>query len=274
MQCKEFVFVLEQEDLSSLPDAAQAHLAACADCQSLLADFSSIVAAAKHLPAEVDPPQRVWVNLRSQLEAEGLIKEPSVVLPQTSTTWQQNVRAWFSVRALTAAGVGVALAFAAFLQLHRPVAISNLAVPVAQKQLQPEVPREVPKETPAQVVLQQVKPPVSLPIQPRQTSSPALAVQVETPALAPSPSEDVYFARSAALNQAENDVPTSRLAANPALDEALRKNLKTVNAFIAECEAHLKKHPQDTLAREYLNSAYQQKAELLAAMLDSGRSEQ
>jgi hypothetical protein len=28
------------------------------------------------------------------------------------------------------------------------------------------------------------------------------------------------------------------------------------------------------LAREYLNSAYQQKAELIAALLDSGRSEQ
>ncbi len=96
----------------------------------------------------------------------------------------------------------------------------------------------------------------------------------DEPVLAASPSEDVYFARSAALNQAEHEVSSSRLAGNPALDESLRKNLKTVNAFIAECEAHLKKHPQDTLAREYLNSAYQQKAELLAAMLDSGRSEQ
>ena len=92
--------------------------------------------------------------------------------------------------------------------------------------------------------------------------------------LAPPPSLDVYQARSAALNQAENEASGSGVADNPALDEALRKNLRTVNGFIAECQAHLKKHPQDMLAREYLNSAYQQKAELLAAILDSGRSEQ
>jgi hypothetical protein len=35
----------------------------------------------------------------------------------------------------------------------------------------------------------------------------------------------------------------------------------------------LKQNPQDQLTREYLNMAYQQKAELLTSMLDSGRSE-
>jgi ribosomal protein S15P/S13E len=49
--------------------------------------------------------------------------------------------------------------------------------------------------------------------------------------------------------------------------------LRTLNEFIAECEKHLKQNPQDQLAREYLYSAYQQKADLLAAMMDSGRSD-
>jgi ribosomal protein S15P/S13E len=120
---------------------------------------------------------------------------------------------------------------------------------------------------------QQAAPNVTLPIQ-QPAKSPGRLDSDAFPTLTSSPSEDVYFARTAALNQAENDVPNSSLATNPALDESLRKNLRTVNEFIAECEAHLKKHPQDMLAREYLNSAYQQKAELLAAMLDSGRSEQ
>jgi hypothetical protein len=41
-----------------------------------------------------------------------------------------------------------------------------------------------------------------------------------------------------------------------------------VDEFIADCERHLKAEPQDELAREYLSNAYQQKAELLSAMMD------
>ncbi|MFI5096295.1 MAG: hypothetical protein ACHQIK_22980, partial [Candidatus Acidiferrales bacterium] len=75
------------------------------------------------------------------------------------------------------------------------------------------------------------------------------------------------------LNQEELDVPNMQLAGNSTVDASLRDNLRTVNEFIAECQQHLKQHPGDQLAREYLESAYQQKAELLAAMMDSGRSE-
>jgi len=52
----------------------------------------------------------------------------------------------------------------------------------------------------------------------------------------------------------------------------LRDNLKKVNEFIAECERRLKEQPQDELTREYLSAAYQQKAELLSAMIERGRS--
>jgi len=75
------------------------------------------------------------------------------------------------------------------------------------------------------------------------------------------------------LNQAELAVPNMQLAGNSTVDASLRDNLRTVNEFIAECQQHLKQHPEDELAREYLESAYQQKAELLAAMMDSGGSE-
>jgi hypothetical protein len=273
MQCKEFASVIENQGLLPLPDAAQVHLASCTDCQGLLADFGSIVDAAKQLPSEVDPPQRIWVSLRAQLEAEGLIKESAILIPESPAIWLQNVQALFRPRALATAGVGIALAIAAFLQLHKPVNPANSIAPVAVRQTQPEVPKAAPVQ-PIQVAEQQAKPQVSLPVQQLPSKSVAPVNPPDEPVLVASPSEDVYFARSAALNQAEHEVSSSRLAGNPALDESLRKNLKTVNAFIAECEAHLKKHPQDTLAREYLNSAYQQKAELLAAMLDSGRSEQ
>jgi len=249
-----------------LPTVAQEHLASCSACQDFYADLGSIVALAGELPAESDPPQRVWVSLRAQLEAEGLIKEPLVVTANSSSDWLQNLRAWFTPRSLATVGAGLALAVAAFLQLHKPNTPVAAPALVAKQQLQLEAPQ--------QVAQQQVSPQVqqSAPNAPAQIAAPNL--QATEPVLVPPPSGDVYYARSAALNQAETDASSSNLAGNPALDEALRKNLSTVNGFIAECEAHLKKHPQDTLAREYLNSAYQQKAELLAAILDSGRSEQ
>lgn len=272
MQCKEFSNLLELQGLSPLPPVAQDHLASCCACQDFFADLSSIVAVARELPAESDPPHRVWVSLRAQLEAEGLIKEPSVMAASSTSDWLQNLRAWFTPRSLATAGVGLALAIAAFLQFHRP------AAPVA-----PSLAKQpVVKESTQQVASQQIIPPAQQPLQQpahstvtRPPSNSRNAVlQVEEPQLAPPPSLDVYQARSAALNQAENEVSGSGGVGNPALDQALRQNLRTVNEFIAECRAHLKLHPHDMLTREYLNSAYQQKAELLAAMLDNGRSEQ
>jgi hypothetical protein len=55
-------------------------------------------------------------------------------------------------------------------------------------------------------------------------------------------------------------------------DLALRENLATVNAFIRECSKRLEQDPADPMAREYLSTAYQQKAEILAAMMERGRS--
>lgn len=75
------------------------------------------------------------------------------------------------------------------------------------------------------------------------------------------------------LDQTETSLSARELANNPAVDAALRQNLRTLNEFIAECQSRLKQDPQDQLTREYLNMAYQQKAELLNAMMDTGRSE-
>jgi hypothetical protein len=62
------------------------------------------------------------------------------------------------------------------------------------------------------------------------------------------------------------------LASTSPVDTSLRENLQTVDDFIADCERRVKEEPQDDLAREYLAGAYQQKAELLSAMMDRGGS--
>ena len=95
-----------------------------------------------------------------------------------------------------------------------------------------------------------------------------------TTELKPSPSENAYLGDSAAvLSQTEDALPRRELTDNATVDASLRQNLRTLNEFIAECESRLKQNPQDQLTREYLNMAYQQKAELLNAMMDTGRSE-
>ncbi len=273
MQCNEFVSVLEQQGLSVLPDAAQDHLAACPACQDFLGDLSAIVVTAKELPAEVDPPQRIWVSLRAQLEAEGLCKHPVGITAEASSHWLESLRAWFSPRTLATLGVGLSLIIAAFLQFHKSPAPVTPSARLATPQVQPELPKLADQTlTPPPQVASRIRPaqqPVTgktKQLKPLQASDPSIVTLT--------PSENVQYAGTAGFGGPGDESPNGHLVSNPELDESMRTNLRTVNEFIAECEAHLKKHPHDTLAREYLQSAIQQRQELIDAILDSGRSEQ
>lgn len=229
MQCKELESALERQGLGPFSAEEQEHLSGCSACQGLLADFSEIADAAGALGAEVAPPERIWVSLRAQLEAEGVIREPIVVAEPSRDSWFSRLSAGLRPRSLATAGAGLALVVAAAM-LSRPSG--------------------PPPATPSVV-------------------SQSATVPTQAPELAPSPSESA----AVVLRQAESEIPNMQLAGNSAVDASLRDNLRTLNEFIADCEQHLKKNPDDDLAREYLNTAYQQKAELLAAMMESGRSE-
>ncbi|HYW66184.1 MAG TPA: hypothetical protein VFB10_05710 [Candidatus Dormibacteraeota bacterium] len=244
MQCKELEAVLEHEGLTPLPPAARAHLAECSACQGFLADLTTIQSLAHELPAESTPPDRLWISLRAQLTAEGVIKE-SVELSH-ATPWWQSFTAWLKPRTLATAGAGIVLVVTAVFLSRNPI-----SQPVARISYSPVSSRAT----------STVAPPAGPPV---ESSS-------KTPR--PSPTEEAMANGGLVLNQAELDVPNMQLAGNSTVDASLRDNLRTVNEFIAECQQHLKQHPGDLLAREYLESAYQQKAELLAAMMDSGRSE-
>jgi len=209
MQCRDVEEVLEQEGLAPLPDAVRGHVAGCRQCQGYIADLETIVSAAHELPAEVEPPSRVWVALRTQLELEGIIKEPVTAAPTAEpVSWWSRFGQLFRGRALATLTVGAVLAAAAILQLHQPV-------------------------------------------------EPATSNDSGIPEL---------------LNKQEADVRNMHLASTSPVDATLDQNLREIDGFITDCERHLKQTPQDELAREYLADAYQQKAELLAAMMDRGRS--
>jgi hypothetical protein len=214
MQCKDVEFVVEQEGLAPLPEAAKAHLATCVHCQDFVSDLATIVSVANELPAEIAPPARVWVSLRAQLELEGIIKTPVVSAAGERPSWWHRFNDLFRSRALATAAVGLTIVAAGVLQLRQPV--------------------EAPPVSPAQ-----------------QWPGP--------------------FAQTAkVLNEQEVDLRNMQLAGGSTsrVDDSLRLNLQQVDDFIADCERHVSAAPQDELAREYLSNAYQQKAELLSAMMD------
>ena len=238
MQCKEVESVLEQDLIAPLPEEARAHVAGCTACQNLVSDFNAIIAAAERLPSEIAPPERVWISLRAQLEAEGIIKEQPVVIASGPAPWWQSVAAFFRGRTLATLGVGLLIAAAALFQFE-----SGRKEPIA-------------------------------------TNAPAAAERSIAPPGVPAlPASDPFVNTVATIREQEHDLANMQRASTSAsraslspVDASLQKSLRDLDEFIAECSRHLKEQPQDELAREYLAAAYQQKAELLSAMIDRGRS--
>jgi len=228
MQCKDVAQAIEQDGFSPLPEAARDHVAGCAACSSLLADFESIVAIASQLPSEVEPHSRVWVALRAQLVAEKIIKEPQTSVAAEKSPWWQGFGQLIRGRVLAVSAVAVVMIFAAgYLQLaHR-----QISAPLAEA-------------TPVK----------SEPVLVEPFAAAAMSLDQEEQSLGPL-----------------QTVSTGVTSASP-VDNSLRENLATLNAFIKECRKRLLEDPNDQVARDYLAAAYQQKAEILAAMMERGRS--
>jgi hypothetical protein len=207
------------------------------------------------------------------LEAEGIIRdvEPSVTVPRA--LWWQGFAELFRPRALATVGAGLLVVLAGvYFTQHRGATPTQIAPPV---QTQTQAKQTTPAVEPAPV-----QPKTQLPARNVPAKAPVTLADNTAPQPRPSstqlkssPSEDLLDNSAAVLNAAEGSLPSRELTNNAAVDASLRQNLRTLNEFIAECEARLKQNPQDEMTREYLNSAYQQKAELLTAMMDSGRSE-
>jgi len=226
MQCRDVAQVIEQNGFSPLPEAARGHVAGCAACSSLIADFEIIVSAANQIPSEVEPPARVWVALRAQLEAENIIKEPRLAAPAQNAPWWQGFGQLIRGRMLATAAVALLVAAAGYVQMSRKPATS-------------------PAADTAGVVAE-----------PRVVSEP-------------------FAAAGNSLDQEEKSlgaIQAASLSEASPVDNSLRENLATLNTFIKECRKRLQEDPHDQVARDYLSAAYQQKAEILAAMMERGRS--
>jgi hypothetical protein len=99
----------------------------------------------------------------------------------------------------------------------------------------------------------------------------AVALQWQRPAPS-SEAQNVYADTATDLNNDEARLLNMQLVSSSEVDVSLRQNLDIVDKFIADCEQRVKEEPRDDLTREYLSGAYQQKAELLSAMMERGGS--
>jgi len=229
MQCSDLENVIAQEGLEPLPAQAREHVVACGSCRAFVADLTAIVSVANKMPAEIEPPARIWTSLRNQLEIEGLIKESPEVPPLASMVpWYAGWRDLLRSRVLVTTAVGLVIAIAAFMELKPPDRIA---------------------EQPA----------------------PPSIVKSGADHSAPTSDSSITAAGTTLIEQ-EQVVRGMVLTGDSPVDVSLSENLKKVDDFIGECERRLKVEPRDELARQYLYEAYQQKAELLAAMMDRGRS--
>ena len=112
MQCEQFEQLLEQQDDGAMPKPALAHLETCEACRALSADFGAIHKIALELGAEeIAPPERVWISLRNQLEAERLIPGPQAD-PQSASHASLGWWAVFQRPAVAGAFLGLVLAAA------------------------------------------------------------------------------------------------------------------------------------------------------------------
>jgi hypothetical protein len=216
MTCRHFHQELERWMDGERSAASTAHVKSCAACSAILADLKSIETEAHSWSAPLpEAPERVWISLRNQLEAEGIIKTaPSVAVP-ASEGWFSRFFQFIPRPAMAGAYLAAMVACAVALSVPRP---------------------------------QVVKPPVSGP----------------------------WFSNQlvADLNAAENkDLAMLRASHSPYAAD-LNQGLDVVDKQIALCEKSVSEEPDNEVARDFLSSAYQQKAELLERISERGESGQ
>ena len=136
MHCNEFTELLEREPDAPLPGLAASHLGSCSHCRLLLEDLERIRAAGLEWGAgEAAPPERLWLALRAQLEAEGLIRPPVPAGP--AHDWLGHWFGWAMRPALVGVSFSLLLVATALLNLRltpvagvaggRPVELSSVS---------------------------------------------------------------------------------------------------------------------------------------------------
>jgi anti-sigma factor RsiW len=205
------------------------HLEQCEDCRALLDDLRRIHDAAGSLE-ELQPPDRVWLQIAGRLRQEGRLAETAPSARGLSSRVSPST--W-----LRAGRSHVALAVAAALVI---------AVGASLMLLWPRT--ETPR-APAQTT-------ASAP----RSSNPTAATSVEDVENELRQAEQHYETAIARLQQIAN---SDQQALDPQVAATLQKNVQVIDQAIAESRAALRSEPTNVPARESLFEALRQKVTML-----------
>ncbi|HEV2494369.1 MAG TPA: anti-sigma factor [Terriglobia bacterium] len=195
--------------------AVLAHARQCLFCGVVLQDLETIVSESGVLPL-VDPPARVWANIRATLVAEGIIHEPE----SWARRWLAPLSGvWRPAPVVALAGM---LVLAVTLTLSRHTA--NLPTTHTAS------------------------------VRPEPVASAAIS------------SENAALAQT--VDGMERDYQSRKQTMEPALQVTYEKSLASLDDSIRQCQDSIQKEPDNSLARQYLMAAYQEKAEVLSAALE------
>jgi len=154
MNCEQFEREWQElDDPSLFSPAMEEHRSLCAPCAARIRDVNRIRWEARQLAATEEPPNRVWLNLRRELDREGLIREPG------TQSWLTGVLtfAWLPrlPMGLAYASVFLVVLGAMYWQLVlTPGSVPSTLPPTAVVQRAPE-PAAAPAEAPKRVVVAQ-----------------------------------------------------------------------------------------------------------------------
>lgn len=130
MNCTDFeVEWAGLEDTSRLNAAMEGHRSACNHCAALVSELNSILDQARELRFSEEPPQRVWVAIRNQLEQEGLIREPAMARARAARK-QRSAAGWLFRLPMGLAYTSVFFIAVGVMYLHslfNPQALPTLA---------------------------------------------------------------------------------------------------------------------------------------------------
>jgi hypothetical protein len=118
--CNRFLSQLESWIDGQRSHEAQAHLGSCPRCRGILEDLSSIQSVARDWAGAEEPPERVWLAIRSQLQQEGILR-----IAPAAPRRLGRFRGWFSALPRPAlAGAYLAALVAIAFSLSGPVSRS------------------------------------------------------------------------------------------------------------------------------------------------------
>ena len=236
MKCEEFEHEWqEMDDPSLFSPALEEHQQTCSSCAAKVRDVNLIRWQARQMVETEEPPERVWLHIRRQLDQEGLVREPG---------------AWLALRRLFAfewlPPLPMRLAYAAvfFLALGGVLSLRNLLTPASTPA--PLSPTAVVQNTPKT----EAPPPV------RSAERNEAVQQV----IEKAPPE---------FRRAIEKAPPERQAVFVARWEQLNRPILRVESARTVLEEYVAANPDDQLVLMQLNEVREQERRLLESFMRS-----